>query len=361
MLKKNKWNILISSVIILLPILFGVIMWKDLPDIMTTHFGADGNADGFSGKAFAVFGLPCLLLLLHLVCLLFSLLDKKQAAQNPKALSMIFWIVPMISLVVNGTLYSVALGREVNIALIFPVLIGVPFILMGNYLPKIKQNRTFGIKLWWTLHNEENWNKTHRLGGKVMVAGGFLMLLSSFLPLSGIIITMFCVLILTIFISMLYSYLIYRQHQKEGIQYIAATPSKGEKLAGRITAIIIPIILLGTVILMFTGDVEVKWEIDSFTVGATYYTDLDVDFADIDSITCRKGLDVGIRASGFGSARLSLGIFQNDEFGLYTLYAYTGAEEYVVLTSDGDTLVIGMKEAKDTQAIYDIIISNLSK
>ena len=78
MLKKNKLKVVISSIIILLPILFGIIMWNDLPDIMTTHWGADGNADGFSGKVFAVFGPPIILLILHCLCLLLTSFDKKQ-------------------------------------------------------------------------------------------------------------------------------------------------------------------------------------------------------------------------------------------------------------------------------------------
>lgn len=70
MLKKNKIKVIISSIIILLPALFGIIMWNDLPDIITTHWGADGNADGLSGKVFAVFGTPIILLIFHFVCLL---------------------------------------------------------------------------------------------------------------------------------------------------------------------------------------------------------------------------------------------------------------------------------------------------
>lgn len=70
MLKENKFKVILSSVIILLPILFGLIMWNELPDTMTTHWGADGNADGFSAKPFAVFGLPVMILALHLIGLL---------------------------------------------------------------------------------------------------------------------------------------------------------------------------------------------------------------------------------------------------------------------------------------------------
>lgn len=97
MLKKNKLKVIISSIAILLPMLFGLVMWDQLPDTMTTHWGADGNADGFSGKVFAVFGLPAIILVLHCVCVLFTLFDKKQKEQNPKALGMIFWILPVVS------------------------------------------------------------------------------------------------------------------------------------------------------------------------------------------------------------------------------------------------------------------------
>ena len=56
MMKENKFKIVISSVVILLPVLFGLMMWNALPDTMATHWGAGGNVDGFSGKAFVVFG-----------------------------------------------------------------------------------------------------------------------------------------------------------------------------------------------------------------------------------------------------------------------------------------------------------------
>ncbi len=79
MLKKNKFKVILSAIIILLPMLFGIIMWNDLPNTITTHWGADGKADGFSGKVFAVFGLPCILLVLHFVCCLHCLTKNKRS------------------------------------------------------------------------------------------------------------------------------------------------------------------------------------------------------------------------------------------------------------------------------------------
>lgn len=361
MLKKNKLKVIISSIIILLPILFGIIMWNDLPDIITTHWGADGNADGFSEKAFAVFGIPFIFLILHFVCLLFTALDKRQKEQNQKALGMVFWIIPFASLFTNGIIYRAAFGKEFDLAFFMPALFGVMFIFIGNYLPKVKQNRTLGIKISWALNNEENWNKTHRFGGKVWVVGGLILLLSIFLPLRMTALVVVCVIAALAIIPIVYSYSIYKQHQKEGIVYAQAPKSSAGKFAVRITAVIVPIILLVAALLMFSGNIKVKCEDTALTINATYWTDLEIDYSEIETIEYRKDLDVGVRTNGFGSPKLSMGIFQNDEFGQYTLYSYTGATEHIVLTSGEKTLVIGMGNAKETQAIYDVMLKKVYK
>lgn len=361
MLKNNKYKAILSSVIILLPVLFGIIMWNELPAVMTTHWGADGNADGFSGKAFAVFGLPAILLGLHLLCLLGASLDKAQRGQSPKALGMIFWIIPAISLFANGIMYRAAFGREVDFALFTPVLLGITFILTGNYLPKVKQNKTLGIKVPWTLRNEENWNKTHRFGGKVWVAAGIVALFAAFLPLKAMLWVTVCVIAAAVILPVVYSYGIYKRHQREGAVYAAAAQSKAERVGVRVAAVILPLLLAGIGILMFTGDIEVRCEDASFKIEADYWADLEAEYAEIDTIEYRGGLDVGIRTAGFGSARLSMGSFQNEEFGPYTLYAYTGAEEFIVLSADGKKLVIGMRNAEDTQTIYAEILAKTGR
>lgn len=214
MLGENRSKIILSSIVILLPVLFGLLLWNELPDTMATHWGADGNADGFSAKALAVFGLPVMLLLIHLVCLLFTVMDQRKRNQNKKVLRIIFWIIPVISLFANGIVYAAAFGKTFDVILLIPVMLGVMLILIGNYMPKIKQNRTIGIRISWTLNNEENWNKTHRLGGKVWVIGGLAMLFSVFLPLNAVVPTEVCVIITVTVIPIVYSYRIYKNHQK---------------------------------------------------------------------------------------------------------------------------------------------------
>ncbi len=355
MLKNNKLKAVMSSVLILLPMLYGIIMWNDLPDVLTTHFGADGNADGFGTKAFAVFALPCILLVMQWLCLIVTSLDKRQKEQNKKALGMIFWIVPIITLVVSAIMYSVALGREVDVMFFVPLLLGFMLIFAGNYLPKVKQNSTLGIKIYFTLTNEENWNKTHRFCGKLWFFCGFVMLSAAVFPLKVSVFVMMCVIAVIVIFPFVYSYLIYRRHKKEGIEYVSTPKSNAEKAAGKFCSVAVTLIVIGIFIMMFTGEIYVSADDASLKIEATYWTDLDVDCSEIDTIEYRKDLDVGIRTNGFCSPRLSMGIFQNDEFGSYTLYSYTNAVKYVVLTSNGKTLVIGLNDSEYLTEIYNKI------
>ncbi len=361
MLKKNKVKIIISSVIILLPILFGVILWNDLPDIMTTHWGADGTGDGLSTKAFAVFGMPVILLAIHLLCLLATAFDKHQKDQNRKAMGMVFWIIPMISLFVNGITYRAAMGGDFDLVVFMPVLFGVLFIGIGNYMPKVVQNRTLGIKISWTLGNEENWNKTHRFAGKIWVIGGLLLFISLILPRTISLWVMACIIALLILLPFMYSWFIYRRHRKEGIVYDAKPKSKADKIALSVTSVLVPVILIGVAVLMFSGNITVDCGDTAVGIDVPYWTDVEIDYAEIETVVCRDDLDPSVRTNGFASARLSLGIFRNDEFGLYTLYAYNGAKEFVVLTSGEKTLVIGMKTPEETQAVYNTLLEKMDR
>ena len=62
MIRKYKKKLIISSLLMLLPVLVGLVLWNQLPDRMATHWGIDGNVDGWASKAFAVFGMPLILI-----------------------------------------------------------------------------------------------------------------------------------------------------------------------------------------------------------------------------------------------------------------------------------------------------------
>lgn len=179
MMKANKKTLIITSIVTILPVLIGIICWNRLPDVMATHFGFNNEANGFSSKAFAVFGLPLILLAVLWVGAFVTAHDPKRQNISPKMFSLMLWIAPVISLVAAATIYPVNLGYELDIAFFSELLVGLMFIIIGNYLPKARQNYTIGIKIPWTLANEENWNRTHRLAGYLWMICGILMILIS--------------------------------------------------------------------------------------------------------------------------------------------------------------------------------------
>ena len=167
MIKKNKGTVLVTSIVTLIPVLVGLLLWSKLPEQIPSHWNIDGEIDAWSSKPFAVFGFPAILLAIHWVCILVSSADPSSKNYHPKMIQLVLWICPVIGLVLSTLVYAVALGYPLRVEIIMPLLVGLMLLIVGNLLPKCRQTYTMGIKLPWTLANEENWNKTHRFGGKV--------------------------------------------------------------------------------------------------------------------------------------------------------------------------------------------------
>ena len=207
MMKKYKKRIIISSVITLLPILAGLILWNRLPDTIATHFGNDNVANGWSSKPFVVFAMPLLLLGLHLFTLFVTINDPKRKNISEKMFGFLIWFVPVLSVFIFSITYCNALGMNVNIGMAVNIIVGIVFLVIGNYLPKCKQNYTAGIRIPWTLNSTENWNRTHRLAGWLFMLGGILFFLNAFLQWSG----MFFVIIVNALLPEVYSFLLYKK------------------------------------------------------------------------------------------------------------------------------------------------------
>ena len=287
MMKKYKWQLVISSIVTLLPILFGVIFWNQLPASMTTHWGADGVADGTASKAFIVFGFPVILLALNWLLLWLSLVVDKRNEQNEKMVRICYSIIPALSLVVHTAIYSVALGKEWDFIAIIPVLLGSMLLLIGNYMPKTTRNRTMGIKLHWTMGNDENWNKTHRLGGKIYFWSGLIVIASAVLPIKIMIAVLIAVIAVPVIVPVIYSYSIYKKHKAEGIEYEPVFNTKGDKAGIWITAIMVPLILVGVGILMVTGNIEITYNETDFQIVASYADELTIKYDEIDAFEYR--------------------------------------------------------------------------
>ncbi len=358
-IKQNKGKLILSCIIILLPIVVGLLLWDKFPDTMTTHWGADGTANGFGSKAYAVFVLPCIMLVVHLICIAFVFADKKNRDQNPKVLNLIFWIAPFSSCYAGGIIYAASLGLEISIMSVTLAMSGLLFVFFGNYLPKCKQNSTLGIRIAWTLNDKENWDKTHRLAGKVWVIGGLMLLFTIFLPGNIALFVMFVGITILVAIPLCYSYSLHKKKKAQGLTEQTTIDEETQKNNALTTKIALGITIGITaivVVTMFTGNITLHYGETSFEVEATYWSDLEVDYAAIESIEYLDYVIGGGRESGFGSARLELGLFENARFGRYTRYCYTSCDACVAMKVNGNYLAINGKDEAATKEIYEQLL-----
>lgn len=208
MMKKYKKTLILTSILILLPILVGIVFWNRLPDTIATHFGANNEPNGWSSKPFVVFGMPLILLALHWIAVAATLNDPRKKNISGKMFGILLWTVPVIAVAVLLMTYGYALGWNINIGTVVNLLVGIVFLVIGNYLPKTRQNYTVGLKIPWTLHSEENWNRTHRLSGWLLMAGGIVFILNAFLLWE---VLLFVVILIVVFVPIGYSFILYRK------------------------------------------------------------------------------------------------------------------------------------------------------
>lgn len=208
MTKNNKLKLIITSLIIILPVVVGLILWQKLPAQMVVHWNADGRADGFASKPFTVFIPALFMLAVHWVCVLVTAADPKNKNIGKKPFGLVLWICPAMSVVVYTLIYAQSLGANLSVEIIMQVILGLMFAVIGNYLPKCRQNYTVGIKVPWALSDDKNWNSTHRFAGRLWMIGGAVIILTSFL---GNILVFAVILVVMAILPVLYSYLYYRK------------------------------------------------------------------------------------------------------------------------------------------------------
>ncbi len=213
--KNYKWKIIISCILMLIPAVAGLILWNKLPSEMPVHWGVTGEVDGYASKGFVVFGMPAILLAMHLFFIFIATLDKKSRAQNKKVFWLIFLIVPFVSLYIFAMMYSWALGFYFDVGTISLACVGVLLAVIGNYLPKCKQNYYIGVRLPWTLDDEANWNATHRFAGKIWLVGGIALIFTGLLPGVAKVVGFIVALCVLIIVPCVYSYLYSRKNPVE--------------------------------------------------------------------------------------------------------------------------------------------------
>ena len=350
MIKENKLKYLISSFIIILPFIVSMFVKGSVDDMM-------------KGAWYFAWIMPVVLFGVHtgLLVLTRRIDNIKQSA---KIENLIFFMVPAISVYVGAIFIAIMLGLEFNIGMVVGIVMGISFIVMGNYMPKAKRNATFGMKIKWTLANDDNWAATHRLSGKVMVIAGIVSFVISFLPMTLFFIAFTVVLVAMVTIPIVYSYCFYKNQIKTG----AATEDdykNGIKLSKKAGASVIAIVAVSLVIVIlmtFTGGLEFKLGDEALTVKPTLGGGIELNYSELKDaeIEYRDAKVPGTRVMGYGSAKLLYGQFRNDEFGNYTRYTYTKGDASIIIHTSEGIIVLADETAEATLALYNELITRIA-
>lgn len=217
MLKEKRNEIIITTLMSLLPLAIGLLLWNKLPDQIPVHFNYSGVADSYYPKFRAVFMIGLFMPLIHLLSSFLAFSDPKIKSVSNKVTSLILWIVPVTSILISLLMYGHALNINMDTTVICTIFIGILFIVIGNYLPKCKQNYTIGVKTPWALNDNENWDKTHRFSSYLFILTGVIMMLSLLFRYNIGTYIIFAALMICGILPFIYSYMIYRKKNKNSI------------------------------------------------------------------------------------------------------------------------------------------------
>ena len=207
----NRRIAITTLVLTLASVAIGAYFYRALPDPVPTHFDLAGHPNGFTAKPLGVF-LPTLLI--APIGLFLAVIPKIsprgwQIDSFARAYEVMCLTILGFMFVVGMFAFSAALGRSWSLQHAIVPMVGLLFMVIGNFMGKTRRNFFVGIRTPWTLADDEVWLRTHRMGGPLFVLGGAILMIGG---LFGAGERFLVAVVLTIaFVPVVYSYVIYRQ------------------------------------------------------------------------------------------------------------------------------------------------------
>jgi uncharacterized membrane protein len=207
---------LLPIIILIATAIASFYFYAHFPERVPTHWDFAGQVNGWGTRWQGAFIIPIMLVVMYIFFLLLPLLDpkKERYAQFVKT----YHVFKNLLLVVLGVIYFVTslngIGYNIPIQYVVPGIIGLLFVVMGNYMSKLKRNWFIGIRTPWTLSSEEVWNKTHRVGGYLFILAGVAMVITPFLPQTLGLIVFGAMMVAIIFGTLGYSYFLFLKEKK---------------------------------------------------------------------------------------------------------------------------------------------------
>jgi uncharacterized membrane protein len=202
----------VSLGMVLIAVLLSIVVYPTLPDRMPTHWNVSGEVDGWAPKPVGAFLLP--LVMAGTVALFAALPGMSPEGypvdQESRGYRAIEISVAAFLLGTHVVTLLIARGMRIEMSVVMPVLIGALFVVLGNYMTKMRRNFFIGIRTPWTLADEDVWFRTHRLGGRVFVVAGVALMI---VPFAGATqhVAFIAIALTAAAIPTIYSYVIYRR------------------------------------------------------------------------------------------------------------------------------------------------------
>jgi uncharacterized membrane protein len=181
MQNSNYFRNILFVCIGLLPLLYLAVMWNTIPEIVPIHFNAKYEPDDHANKI-ALWGLAGTIATVSILCYflmrnIHRIDPKRSSATSPSSFNKLGAGMIIFMSALNFLILLSCIKPELKLIdkLLMP-LVGGLFLVIGNYMYSVKPNYFAGYKLPWTLANDENWHKTHRLAGRLWFIGGLALI-----------------------------------------------------------------------------------------------------------------------------------------------------------------------------------------
>jgi len=209
----RKW---IPLLIVVAAFVASAIVYPRLPEMVPTHWnGMDAQPDSWSSRAFGAWLTPVILLGMWALVRILPAIDPRGAnyAKFGGAFEAIIGSLMLFLLGMHILLLRAALGHPAPMQRVVPFGIGILLIVIGNLLPRARPNWFVGIRTPWTLSSDRVWEKTHRFGGRVFVAGGLLITIAALLWAQWVHVVLIGVVLIAASSVLIYSYLEWKREQ----------------------------------------------------------------------------------------------------------------------------------------------------
>lgn len=209
---------IVSWIIVLTQFLVGIYFYPQMPDQMATHWNISGVVDGYSSKVLGLFVLPLISIGL---LFLFLGIPKIDPLKNIEKFGKYYWGLVVLLLVfflyLDSLLISWNLGLfNFSMVQALAPAIGMLFYYLGVVTENAKRNWFVGIRTPWTLSDENVWDKTHKLGGKLFKICGLLAVFGTVAEWFALLLILAPILLAVIYLTA-YSYFEYQRQQPKKI------------------------------------------------------------------------------------------------------------------------------------------------